>query len=735
MKKIPAASGRVWPRVFLGCVLALFCAVAIHKASLAIAPPVYDSLSYYWKAITSLRAIQAGEWLTLMGTQPAMRPPGFLLLNGIIGIDRDVFNFRGFFALNMILPVLLWSLACWIAIPLRRKTPAMLWRKSVAVAALTLLPMFLQFEYNWDIRLASYWGLQDTVLASSAALAMALVLDSLRRGRIFPAAAGFLVSGFTIMIKPAGILVMLAVTGAWILAAFLRWLPMKNPARRGDHLRYCAITLALAVAIQGAIFCAAFFSPYFSKEILEVSLSNQSALVSSTSKENFLMVLARALRVSFGSIWAVILLVAAPVGVVFLFATSKRKSALVLSGLLAAAVILAAALYWWKFLSGTSARYILPFFCMAIVLTLPALWTCWVHRCSSRVGSVIFCGLAGVVLLYSSALAWPGEIPARWQRFLGINLSTGGHRDSVDAGRFLVEKSKEFRRPVVFLQAGKSYNVAFVSGWLMLENLKMEGSFKLLSSFDWRDYQTVPKSQVIHSDFIALDRPRRPKKSDNLPMSSRGDETRVVFSWLAFLDGDSGVTRHPFGKIDILEIVDPKKFEAAFDAVVASKSQRWRREFLELNGYIDGSWQNGDPAQTRFSTTGKNLDAILAFSHDLEQEPLVAFGECVPLGGDPYFSLKPIQNFGARTAVLRIQVTASAQGSLQIFHAPRAHAFSEKNSIWRPVTEGFNEVAVRLPLEGHETWLRIDLPRLPITTRIEKISITLANPAKMKANP
>ncbi|MFY8268098.1 MAG: hypothetical protein ACOVLK_01760, partial [Terrimicrobiaceae bacterium] len=133
MIKIPAASGRVWPLVFLSCVLALFCVVAIHKASLAIAPPVYDSLSYYWKAITSLRAFKAGEWFTLMGTEPAMRPPGFLLLNGIFGIDRDVFNFRSFFALNMILPVLFWSLACWIAIPLRRKTPAMLWRKVVAV--------------------------------------------------------------------------------------------------------------------------------------------------------------------------------------------------------------------------------------------------------------------------------------------------------------------------------------------------------------------------------------------------------------------------------------------------------------------------------------------------------------------------------------------------------------------------------------------------------------------------
>lgn len=203
--KIPAlVLEKLWPRLFLFAVLALFCAVTIHKASLAVAPPVYDSVSYYWKAITSLRAVKAGEWFTLMGTEPSLRPPGFLLLNGIFGIDRDVFNFRGFLALNMILPVLLWSAACWLAIPLRGQSSGLLWRKSIAVASLALLPMFLQYEYDERIRHASFWGLQDTILAATAGVSIACLLRSLQTMRLFPCMAGFALAGFSILIKPAG---------------------------------------------------------------------------------------------------------------------------------------------------------------------------------------------------------------------------------------------------------------------------------------------------------------------------------------------------------------------------------------------------------------------------------------------------------------------------------------------------------------------------------------------------
>jgi hypothetical protein len=201
-----------------------------------VAPPVYDAVSYYWKAISSLRALQAGDLAGLMAATPGSRPPGFLLLNGVFGIERDVFNFRGFLVLNMILPVLLCALACWIAIPLRSKKPQLLWRKSIAVAALALLPMFLQFEYNEAIQHASYWGLQDTVLAATAALAFACLLHSLQTMRLWSCMAGFALAGFSIMIKPSGVLVMLCASGVWCTEALLRWMASRNAPRRRKRL-------------------------------------------------------------------------------------------------------------------------------------------------------------------------------------------------------------------------------------------------------------------------------------------------------------------------------------------------------------------------------------------------------------------------------------------------------------------------------------------------------------------
>jgi len=735
MKAATGSLERLRPRLFLMAVLALFCAVAIHKASLAIAPPVYDGLSYYWKSITMLRAIEAGQWQNLLSTEPTMRPPGLLLLNGLFGVHRDVFNFHGFFALNMILPVLLWSLACWIAIPLRRASPRLLWHKSIAVAALSLLPMFLQFEFNESIRLSSSWGMQDTVLASCAALAMALVLHSLRHRNLVAAFAGFFLAGFTILIKPAGILVILSVAGAWIFGAASSWFFLKSPSRRRLHARYCLPILLLGFGILSAIVCAVFFSPYFSKETIEASIRNQSALVSMTQRTSFPRVLLLSLWKSLGAIWTLFFLVAIPGSAVLLLRSSRRLSLDALNCFLPAAAILAGALLWWRFIAGTEARYILPFFCMAIILVLPAMWTGWTHRCPARLRSVGFGFLAFLVLLYSAALVWPGEIPVRWQSFLGINLSTGGHRDSLDAAQFVTGKAKEFDRPVLFLQAEMPYSLAFISGWLVLENLKKKGSFKVESEFEWRHDNHVPKAQVIHADFIAITRKKRPSPAEYSSISTYWGEVALILSWLAMLDANSGIQRHSFKEIDLLEVVDRTKFEAAFDALVESKAPLLRPEFLEYNGYTAGSWQDEQTARTSFSRTGKNLSEILLASRELDDSRLKNFGECVPLGNDPYMMLKPFLNHGARGARIRIQTTATRPGALQIFHAGQANAFSEAKSVWCPTNKGFNEVTVSIPLEGETTWLRIDVPGPPVETVIRKISVNLLNPTSAGTRP
>jgi hypothetical protein len=735
VRTISSQTGRIWPLVFLFFTLAIFCTATIHKASLAVAPPVYDSLSYYWKAITSLRAWQAGEWFTLMGTEPALRPPGFLLFNGLFCIDRDVFNFWSFFAMNMILPLLLWSLACWIAIPLRTRKPQLLWRKSMAVAALSLLPMFLQFEYSEEIKHATSWGLQDTSLASSAALAVALVMWSLRRRRVLPAVAGFGLAGFTLLVKPAGILVVLSVVGVWVMEAFFRWCFLKSPVRQRVHLRYFFKILVAGVALQAAIFCVAFFSPYFSKEIIEISQHNQSLLVNLTKNKDFIPVLAHTLSTSIGWLWAVFFLIAVPSASARLLHSSKRMSALVFPGLLSGMAILGAAFYWWRNMSGMEARYILPFVCLGIVLALPVLWTAWTHRCPTRLGSAVFGILASFVILYSSALAWPGKIPIRLQEFLGVNLSTGGYQNTVEAGRFLVEKSKAFNRPVVILQANMPYTTAFVSGWLMLENLKKEDSFKLLCSFDWRTEKTVPKYQIIQSDFIVQTNTDWKKPSEHISIESFNEEKELFNSWIAFLDGDSGTKRHSFENIDIVEVVDRKKFEAAFDFLVSSKATLWRREFLEYNGYIEGSWQNQDHARTSFSATEKTLGGILVGLRDLEESRLKDLGECVPTGRDPYFCLKPFLNFGSSMAILRIQTTATSPGRLQIFYSGQPDAFLEAKSLWRPMNAGSSEVTATIPIEGEATWLRIDLPGPPAESVIKKLSIILVNPVDVGRSP
>ena len=726
---------KLWPHLFLLAVLGLFCAVAIHKALLAIAPPVYDSSSYYWKAITSLRALKSGEWGSLMATDPTLRPPGFLLLNGVFGIDHDVFNFHGFFALNMILPVLLWSLACWIAIPLRRQTARLLWHKAFAVAALSLIPMFLQFEYSENVKCSTAWGMQDTALAASAALAMALVLHSTKHRQTLFAVAGFLLSGFTIMIKPAGMLVMLSVTGAWILESSIRWFYLKSPERIRTHKRYFFRTLVPAIGIQGVIFCVAFFSPYFSKEIIALSVSNQSALVSMNLKQDFWEIIAHTLLTSFGAIWTVIFLVAIPCCLFLLLRTSKRMLRTQWPSLFSSLAIFMAAFYWWRYISGTEARYILPFLCLSIILLLPTMWTCWMHRCPSRIRSGITGLLAILILVYSIALAWPGEIPARVQEFLGVNLSTAGHGDSVEAAKFLMERAKGCDRPVIFFQAEMPFSLAFISGWLQLKNLENDPTFKIESAFDWKSEEAFPKNKLIHSDFIALDMATFENPPASETVGTRKGEFLMVVEWLALLGGEAGIQRYSFGKIDILEVVDRKKFEAAFDALVFSKASLLRREFLAYNGYMEDSWQNLKHAWANFSVTGQNLGGILSGLRDIEEYRLKTLGVCVPSGRDPYFCLKPFLNLGSSQARVRIQTLSTVAGALQIFYSGQPDAFLEPKSLWCSLTPGFSEVTATIPVEGETTWLRIDLPGPPVETTLKKISITLVDSVDIGNKP
>lgn len=583
--RIPeAALKKLWPRLFLFSVLGLLCAAAIHKASLAVAPPVYDAVSYYWKAITSLRAIKAGEWFTLMGTEPTLRPPGLLPLNGIFGIDRDVFNFHGFLALNMIFPVLLWSAACWVAIPLQGRSHALLWRKSIAVAALALVPMFLQFEYDETIRHASYWGLQDTVLAATAGLSIACLLRSQQTMRLLPCMAGFALAGFSILIKPAGVLVMLCASGVWCAESLLRWIFSRNAPRRRRRGLYFAKGIAMGLPLQAAFFLAAFFSPYLSKQIIQASLTSQAVVLDMMQAFSIPHLLGQLMLSSIGPVWAVVFLVSVPASVVALLQRANLHLLFLLLRVVFGVLIFAAAACWWLLLAGPVDRYMLPFVAIAILLALPACWFAWNHSAPKKLAIGISGLLAAIACLQAALVSWPLPVSKNFQQALGVSLGTGGHADSVAAARFIVASSQDLTKPVVVLRLESHYSLGFIGSWLLIQNLESGEKFRNASPFEWKFDNVFSRAQVLSADFIVMD------KSKALPFPKSGyevvsfvKEVRVFSSWIAVLDQADGVARKAFGDIEVLRVADRTKLAASFDRLVHERGYHWRDEFVEVN--------------------------------------------------------------------------------------------------------------------------------------------------------
>ncbi len=727
---------RIWPRLFLFAILAIFCAATVHKASLAVAPPVYDALSYYWKAISSVRALQAGDWYGLMAAAPGSRPPGFLLLNGVFGIERDVFNFRGFLALNMILPVLLWALACWIAIPLRSRNLRLLWRKSIAVAALALLPMFLQFEYNETIQHASYWGLQDTVLAATAALAIACLLRSIETQRLWIGVAGFALAGFSILIKPSGVLVMLSATGIWCAESFLRWIFSRNAPRRRKRLLYFSKSIALGLLIQAAFLLPAVFSPYLSKQIIQASLAGQAVVLEMMKAYSTAYLMGNLMQTSIGPVWAGVFLMALPLSAVALWRRPNIQTRLLLLRLVFCGLIFAAATYWWLRMAGPVARYMLPFVAIPIVLALPVFWVAWIHAAPKGLAKAIAGLLCAIACFQAALVAWPVPVSSKFQEALGVSLGTGGHTDSVAAAKFIVASSQSLEKPVVVLRSESYYSLGFIGAWLLIKNLENGEIFQDAAPFEWKFDNVLSKSQLLSADFIAMDKTKiQPLPRRGFHADSFAKEVIVFNSWLIGLDETAGVTRTKFGDIEVLRVLDRVKLGLAFNKLVDEQGYRWRAEFLQQNADAVTSSKFQENAETALSANSHTLGGVIVFFHDLDKAALETAGKCVPTGIDPLFCLSPFSNSGAKEAILHLEMSSTASSGLEVFYCRLGDSHSTEKSLQVKVPRGDSVHYLKIPLEGEGTYLRIDPPSAPVRTVFKKLSIKWVRDEKETPRP
>jgi hypothetical protein len=567
-------------------VLLLAVGAGIYRKSLqAVAPPVYDAMSYYTKAALVWRALGSGKLVNPLSVEPVVRPPGTILLSGPVGFSAD---FRPFFFRSVFFPIVLFIAACWLVAQDRLRGPRAHWLIASACAALLTLPMFYHFEPSDILPASVYWGLVDAFLASVAAMATALLLLGARRRSLPLTALGTLAGAFTLMIKPSGLFVIPVIFWAWFVELLILRRPLHTSWR--DDLsfrRYTRISGVVILVVVGLTVFACLRSPYLSRESLLFFANSQRLLREMYSRVSLASVTVPQLHTWLGWHWiapfaiiVVSLLMRAVVS-----AARSRVEAQDLR-LLGALVGLGGGVAWWIYLAGPSeTRYVIPFVLVFIVITLPDI----LSRGASLPAWVLYpCYLtlaAPAVLL--TLLLWSDRPPPFFQRLLGVTVAAGQFHDEVQIGNIVADAARALKRDlsVYTVEVSGPYGIVEAVGEYR-ELIEPKGNiFRAVRPVDWQRPPLIRRHELLTSDYV-LFRPLGDAAEVNYwreaeTIGSFDAETRAIRAWLTRAGTSDGFEVAYDGSLRLLRVVDLRAADRSFGAFFAQ--HRWRDVFESQN--------------------------------------------------------------------------------------------------------------------------------------------------------
>ncbi len=569
-------------RVVAGTVLAVLLVAiggGIHaKSSQAVAPPVYDALSYYAKAAAVWRALGSGRLVNPLNVEPVVRPPGAVLLSGPIGFSPD---FRWFFFRAAFVPVALLIGAYWLLMRERVADPTLV---IGAGAALLSLPMFYHFERSDLLPVAASWGLVDPFLAGIAALATALLLIGARRRSLAWTAAGSLLTAFALLIKPSALAVIPAILLAWAIELAVLSRRVGTAWRRDPGVRDYAIRAgALVGAVVGLTALACFRSRYLSGETIRFFMNSQQILGAIYREVPLTHLIWSQAHPWIGWHWAALgAISAAWAGVQAMRHLFRRRLEAADVRFAGAAIAFGGGLAWWILLGGPSEmRYLLPFVLIAIVVALPdsltraSTWTPWARR---GVGAALC--IPAICLI---ALLWADRPSPGLQRLLGVTLAAGQFREEVRIGRLVADAARAQHRElsVYAVEVDGAHGAVEAVG----EYQRLLGPgrpvFRTLGPMDWQRQPLIRRHELLAADYVLF----RPLAEAGAAPDDRVEgfdaETRAVRAWLSDVGPSDGFERVADGPLRLLRVADVAEADRSFDALLAR--HRWRPAFAAAN--------------------------------------------------------------------------------------------------------------------------------------------------------
>jgi len=560
-----------------------------QHAQLSQQPPIYDAFSYYLKAHNFWTEINQQKFFNPFNVAPTFRPPGTILMSYPFGFDTD---YRNFYFRSILLPVVLLCLAVVVAGYRRELDNKSKWQLVLFAAFLSCLTCFYEFEPSQIIPATMHWGLVDNFLAGVAALATAAAIRSSWTRSLAWAGLAAVLSSFCLLIKPAGILIMMLIGLSWLALNALNLKSVwQTPGERKHMTRFLLFGMIIFAISFLIVLAGSFTSGYLSFKNL--AYGNAAIVIMKTELLPTWPVLLNAVHLGLGFPFVAWLGLMSILVIKYLSKTSTdclpwERTQLAALSLFSLATLIFG-IWFWIFGSGgtTQIRYFIPFVLMTAIFALPAFLTA--VRAMPRWQMAILSALMLASVVNMAVLLPQRNAPIQWQKWVGINLTSGLSDAAMDqAKRFVSEVKREGGSNVILYSISMNMADTYFSSAIEYAGITMAPMpiRSMIRPVDWQRPSTYRKKEMLDTDYW-LFRPVRNPKVARAILATRSIDTfekeKALFeAWATQLTANEGVaivSDTPTARV--LRITNLDLLEPAFDTLVAA--HHWRDTFSEAN--------------------------------------------------------------------------------------------------------------------------------------------------------
>jgi hypothetical protein len=570
------------------------CAIGfgIHKkAYKAVAPPIYDPISYYWKSKIVWNAIHQHDWKSAFNQFPS-RPPGTALILYPFGFVPSI---QSFIFRSTLAPIVIWAIALLIITIPKIKNLKEAIVGAALIGSLISLPIFYHFECPTDPKkafgISIQWGLVDVLQGSVGGLALGLLYTGIRKNIKSIIFFAWLVGAYSFFIKPSGILVMGSLFLVYVTEIFILFRSKSKipPKTIIDYFGF----LIVGISITAASIWLAFWGGYLSRDIIQTARTASKILIQSVHPP-ILSQLELLIWPVYGYWWfipiAMTALIAASISV---YSLLKWRLSDLSVRFIASLIIIVSSLYWWVTMAGQEHRYLFPFIMIIMSWIFVPIFFEWMVSLKSRMRYLLiaYC-LVPLICTITLLNIKHGRIGSKTEKLFGYNLDVGQYGDEVKMGQSLLQEAVKSERQITIYSIG-NYRVGaveMIDHVNSIENPAEPHHFTVYRINNWIS-PGIKIKQVLSCDYFLIENSQLESlysaQTDEMRWQ---DEESILTKFINTSNNNpnSGIKLIQKGPVLLYKVLNREKFVTACNHLV--RMHKWSDGFWIRNSYSRGDF-------------------------------------------------------------------------------------------------------------------------------------------------